>query len=595
MRAMKLIIPFYKLFGRPGRHRRIFPIAKRFWRYAACAGCLVILSAACDFAFPLLSMYIIDNIIPVKRYGRLNLICFGMIFILLSRWLSNFLSSFLISVFRDRTLLLIQRELISHIKRLPLNYFHRHQSGYIASQVMNGVWSLEPLFADSIFNFARLVFILAVGILFISSLNGKMVVIACLSIALVFVVSGLFKTKLRALNAEEQRKTNEAFARLTESLAAYYTEKIFVREKFEALRVFGKLKEMTKYRHKVSFVSTLVRTLNNLVIAAMSLFFLWYGGIQVIEGNLSLGEYVAINSLLASINAAAAALLSISVVFHRTAGLLPNIYQILEMEPESRLLPDVQLTTSKISGEILFEEVYFSYDEVKPVLKGISFEAKGGQIIGIVGRSGAGKTTLVNLIPRLYRANAGTIKIDGIEIDRFRLDDLRRQITIVPQEVFLFGGTIMDNIRYGKPDVTLEELMHAAELAGIHSFIMGLPDNYHTIVRENGRNFSSGQRQRLAIARAILCDPRILVLDEATSGVDLKTETEILSGLEAFMRRRTTIIVSHRPSVIEHVDRVFILADGRLMELDRKDLLLQARNNSYMAGPGLSAGTGMSG
>ena len=561
---------FYHVRGRLSQHKMIFLIVKRFRKYAIYAGGLVVFSAACEFTFPLLSMYIIDNLIPTNRYILLNLMCLGMIFVLVSRWIANFLSAYLTSVFRDRILLLIQCALIKHIKKLPLSYFHKHSGGFITSQIMNGVWALEPLFADPIFSFARLGFILAVGILFVANLNQQMVVIGCISIMFLLIASRFFRRKLRTLNVEEQRKTNEAFAKLTESISVFYTEKIFVREKFEARRVFAKLKEMTKYRHKVSLISSLTRTLNNFIMATMSLIFLWYGGVQVMNGNLSIGEYVAINSLLASINGAAVTLLSINVVLHKTSGLLQKIYEILETEPEpesSRVLPSTRPRI--LFGNIRFANVCFSYDGAKPVLENVSFEVQSKQMIGIMGSSGVGKTTLINLIPRFYKITAGRITIDGVDIDQFQLSDLRRQVGIVPQEVFLFSGTITDNIKYGRPDATLDEVMQAAELAGIHSFIMSLPENYNTMVNENGSNFSIGQRQRLAIARAILSDPRILILDEATSALDLGTEAEVLRALETFMRARTTIIVSHRPSVMEYVDRVFILSDGCLLEVTR--------------------------
>jgi ATP-binding cassette subfamily B protein len=250
-----------------------------------------------------------------------------------------------------------------------------------------------------------------------------------------------------------------------------------------------------------------------------------------------------------------------------------RVFEVLDTEPDMRDAPDAR-PMPRIEGRVEFKDVTFGYDERQPVLKEVSFTVEPGEMIGLVGPSGAGKSTAINLLCRFYDANQGAIEIDGIDIRDVQLESLRRQIGIVLQEPFLFVGTIAENIAYGKPEASLEEIMQAAQAANAHEFIIHLPDGYDTLVGERGARLSGGERQRISIARAILKDPRILIFDEATASVDTETEHKIREAIDRLVAGRTTYAIAHRISTLKHADRLIVLEKGRVVEAGTHEELM---------------------
>jgi ATP-binding cassette subfamily B protein len=290
------------------------------------------------------------------------------------------------------------------------------------------------------------------------------------------------------------------------------------------------------------------------------------GGVMVYHHQMSLGNFWAINAYLTLVYGPLQWFAQVNQWFSRAMAGAERIFEVMDTEPE----PYARATHAAhhaIAGTVEFDGVRFGYDKSNPVLKGLTFTANPGEMIGLVGKSGAGKSTTINLICRFYEPDAGSLKIDGIDYRDFSLQDMRRQIGIVLQEPFLFNGTIAENIAYGKPGASLDEIIEAARAANAHSFILGKPDGYDTMVGERGAKLSGGERQRVSIARAILHDPRILILDEATSSVDVETEKQIQEAIGRLTKGRTTFAIAHRLSTLRNADRLIVLDGGKIVEM----------------------------
>ena len=292
---------------------------------------------------------------------------------------------------------------------------------------------------------------------------------------------------------------------------------------------------------------------------------MWYGGRQVIDGAVSPGELFAFVLFAGILIGPFSSAARVFAQIREAQGATARVFEILDTQSEIRDLPNA-IALPPVSGHIAAEHVSFAYDARQPVLTDVSFEATPGELVAIVGPTGAGKTTVMNLLHRFYDPTEGRITVDGIDLRQVTLESWYRQIALVPQETILFGGTILDNIRYGNRDATEEAVKEASRAAYAHDFIMGFPDQYQTLVGEKGINLSGGQRQRIAIARAVLKNPRILLLDEATSSLDTESERLVQEALERLMKGRTTVVIAHRLTTIQRADRILVLDKGRVVE-----------------------------
>jgi subfamily B ATP-binding cassette protein MsbA len=430
---------------------------------------------------------------------------------------------------------------------------------------MNDVTVIQNVLTDTPIDSAKQIVTFVGGTGFLLAMNWQLCLLILVLLPLLVVVAKLFGRRLRALSTTIQDQTADVSTLVEEVIAGIRVVKSFVQTKREEQR-FAKqiLTTLDLSLRRAMVMAVFVPTITFVTFAAAAAV-LWYGGRQVIEGSVSPGDLFAFvlfaGILIGPFGSAARVFAQIK----EAQGAMQRVFEILDTVPEVADSP-VAVDLPPVQGHVRAESVSFAYDPRQPVLVDVSFEAKPGQIVAIVGPTGSGKSTVINLLHRFYDPTAGRITMDGHDLREVRLDSLYRQIALVPQETILFGGTIRDNIRYGRESAPESEIIAASRAAHAHDFIVGFPDQYDTVVGEKGINLSGGQRQRIAIARAILKDPRVLLLDEATSALDTESERLVQEALERLMVNRTTFVVAHRLSTIQRADRILVLNKGRLVE-----------------------------
>lgn len=467
----------------------------------------------------------------------------------------------------------------AHLQRLSLGFFARHRTGEILSRLMNDITVVQTTLTEAPIDSTKQVVTLVGGIAFLLVMNWRLCTLILLLLPLLVLVARVFGKRLKALSTDIQDQTASITTLVEEVISGIHVVKSFVQTRREEVR-FGshvhRALQLALRRARV--LAVFIPTITFLTFAAAAVV-LWYGGKQVIEGTVSPGElfaFVLFAGILIGPFGSAARLFA---QIKEAQGAMRRVFEILDTQPDIQERPGA-ISMPPIVGHIVVSHVSFAYDPRQPVLSDVSFETTPGEVVALVGPTGAGKTTLINLLHRFYDPTDGRILIDGHDLREVRIETLYRQLALVPQETILFGGTILDNIRYGREEASEHEVIEASRAANADEFIVGLPDGYRTIVGEKGVNLSGGQRQRLAIARAILKNPRVLMLDEATSALDTESERLVQEALERLMAGKTTFVIAHRLTTIQRADRILVFNKGRLVE-QGDHVSLMARKGLY--------------
>jgi ATP-binding cassette subfamily B protein/subfamily B ATP-binding cassette protein MsbA len=458
----------------------------------------------------------------------------------------------------------LRSRLYAHLQRLSLSFHARAGVGDLIYRVTADTYAIQTLAMNGLFPILSAVLLLGGMLVVMIRLDPLLTAVACGVAPLLFAGIGLVNRRLTAAAMEMRERESEVYQIVQRNLSAIKVVQAFSREGAEHGRFVAGSRASLRSGLRLYTLQTAYGAATNVLIAAGTGAVLWVGAHQVWSGRLSVGEMIVFVSYLAALYAPINAIVQTwGLIQGATAGVV-RVFTILDAEPAVR---DGQGTLPPpVRGEVEFRAVCFSYPDGAPALRGVDLRVKAGECLAIVGPTGAGKSTLVSLVPRFYDATAGQVLIDGIDVRTLRCADLRRQISMVLQPPIVFPVSIHDNIAYGRPEATRAEVEAAARMAQAHDFVARLPAGYDTIVGEQGATLSEGERQRLTIARAVLRRAPILILDEPTSSVDVTTEASIMDGLEGLIERRTTFVIAHRLSTVRRADRIVVLREGAVVE-----------------------------
>jgi ATP-binding cassette, subfamily B, bacterial len=550
------------------------------WIFVVGLICLM-LSSIMLMAFPYFAGKLLDLASgkPVPYFSSINAIALVLLAILVIQSLFSFTRVYTFAIVSEKSLADIRNAVYKKILGLPIPFFDNRRVGELTSRITSDVSILHDTFTVTFAELIRQVLTLIVGIGVIFYFAPKLTLFMLLTFPAIILLALFFGKAIRKFSRQVQDKLAEANTIVEESLQAITVVKAFTNELFEQARYKKSLTEVVAValrsaRYRGLFISFVIFALFGGIVAVV-----WYGATLVQSGEITVGDLLSFVLYTTFIGGSIAGLGDIYAQVQRSIGASERILEILGQKGEQEE-PSGQL---KLYGDIAFKEVTFAYPTRLDytVLNDLNFSIKAGEKVALVGQSGSGKSTIINLLMRFYPLTKGIISVDGKNSDVYNLSAYRGNIGIVPQEVMLFGGSIRENIAYGKPGASEDEIVMAAKKANAHEFISRFPEGLNTLVGERGVKLSGGQRQRIAIARAILKDPAILVLDEATSSLDAESEILVQQALEKLMEGRTTIIIAHRLSTIRKVDRIFVIKDGKLAETGTHTELTQQQNGIY--------------
>lgn len=561
---------------------RMLTYFRPFVGLVAMAGLMAVVVNAAELASPYIMKVAIDDYIMGDRtdvsIGVIGMLYFACVLV---GSVSNYTHTILLNTIVQKIIHSIRMQLFSHIQRMPLSFFDQNSSGRILTRVTNDVEALNEMYTGVLVALFRDVFLLIGITITMFSLNAKLALVSFSVVPVIMLITALYKPRAVANYRRVRALIAQINGFLAENLSGMRLVQIFnrQREKYREFRELnGRYNEASLLEVKLmSFFRPSAELVNNLGISIL----IWYCAPGVFQSALEVGVLYAfityirkffgpINDLADKVNVILSGMVSADRIF----DILDNNEGIEDLD-EGSSIPDVQ-------GRIEFRNVWFAYKDEDWVLKDVSFTIDPGQTVAFVGATGSGKTTIINLIGRFYEIQKGQILLDGVDIREYRLRDLRTRIAVVMQDVFLFSGDIVSNIRLDNESITDEEAVRAAQYVNAHHFIEELPSKYHEVVHERGSTLSTGEKQLLSFARAIAFDPSILVLDEATASIDAETEKIIQESLAKISKNRTTLIIAHRLSTIRNADKIIVIHRGRIREIGRHDDLVAA--NGVYAG-----------
>jgi subfamily B ATP-binding cassette protein MsbA len=516
---------------------------------------------------PLLQKTVLDNAIPNKNLQLLAWVGWSVVALYLVRGFISYSLNYLIGWLGQRVIFDMRYQSYRHLQRLSLAYYDGKQPGKIMTRLTSDIDVIQYALTSGFVSFLTDLATVLIAVTWLFLLEWRLALMTLTVLPLYVVNYKLLLKKIRDVSVALQERREIMIANFTEKLAAIAVVKAFVRESHETEYAMQTVKdnfalgmEQTRLNRILGSTSQLIRMLGTAAL-------MWLGGALVLknDGTLTAGSLWAFYGYTNYLFDPAVRLVDFNVQVQWALAAVDRVFETLDTRPEIIDSPNA-VYLSSIKGAVAFEDVTFGYDPEQPVLRNITFSVNPGEIIAIVGPSGAGKSTLVNLLARFYDVNEGVVTIDGHDVREVRLESMRRHLAMVTQETILFSVSLKENIRYGKKDASDQQVITAAKSADLHDFIMSLPDGYETKIGEDGIKLSGGQKQRMSIARAILADPRILILDDATSALDSHTEANVQAALAQLMQGRTSFVIAHRLSTIMNANRILVLNEGRIVD-----------------------------
>jgi ABC transporter fused permease/ATP-binding protein len=542
----------------------------------------LILTSGTALLFPWLLGNLIKSV-EVKDFDKINEIGLFLIIVLTLQSVFSYYRIYLFVNYTENTLASLRQAIYSHMIKLPMKFFADQRVGDLNSRLSSDISQIQDTLTTTIAEFLRQFFLIVGGIILLLFISPKLTLLMLAIVPVVAVAAVIFGRFIRKISKKVQDNIAESNTIVQETLQGITNVKAFANEFFENNRYKKSTEIIVKNaiqggKYRGAFASFIIFCLFGAIVAVI-----WYGVILASTGDLFIGDLIKFILYSVYVGASFGGIAELYAQIQRAVGATERVFEILDEQPEILNITNDNVIKTRIEGRVVFENLAFTYPSRKEiqVLKSINLSVNKGETIAIVGPSGSGKSTIVGLLLRFYDPESGAILIDGKDARQFSLTELRNNMAIVPQDVLLFGGTIRENIAYGKPGASVEEITEAAKKANAIEFIDTFPEKFETIVGERGIKLSGGQRQRIAIARAVLKDPSILILDEATSSLDSESERVVQEALDKLMVGRTSFVIAHRLSTIRKADKIVVIEKGEVRESGTHQELMQLEKGLY--------------
>lgn len=553
--------------------RDFFPFFRRHWKKGAVGAGLIIFNGLLAFPQPIILRYLIDDVILGHRLSLLVPVILLVLAVAVIGRLTGMLSHFVLNRYDKELVLDIQEALFSRVLQYPKAFFDKNETGYLMTRLSRDVNGVTWFFSETVVHFVQNVVFFAGGAALLLYLEWRLAMAVLLVVPIVLYSSRFFSKRIRALSHATMEQDGKVASRFQEMLTSIPLIKAFNTEVRTVRRIVKEIRRSNRLSLETSALNTVANMTIGLAPDIIRFFIFALGAYWIITDRWTLGSLYAFQAYMGHVMAPAHLFASINLQLQQSRTSLERISALFHILPEEK--PGVGIEVNRLQGHIEFRNVTFSYDGRDPVLDHVSFQVKAGERVAIMGPSGVGKTTFLSLILRFYKPTDGEILFDGRPASDYELGSLRRRIGYASQIPVILSGTIMENLRYGNPEASEEEVIRACRIVEIHQFIISLPEGYETKVGERGINLSEGQKQRLSMARALIKNPDILIFDEPTSALDSMTERSIFESLPQALAGRTLFIVAHRLSTVRGADQVFLLDENHLLAVGTHESLLR--------------------
>ncbi|MCG2754354.1 MAG: ABC transporter ATP-binding protein/permease [Desulfobacteraceae bacterium] len=561
------------------KHRRLLALIKDNWfRLFLAMACMMVIALATS-ATAFLVKPALDDIFFNKDSKMLMLIPIVVIIIYLLRGLGMYGQAYLMNYVGESVIRRLRNSLYDHIQDLPISFFHKEKTGTLMSRITNDVGVIKGMVSTAVTGALKDVFTIVGLTIVLFYRDWKMALFAFVILPIAFIPVVEFGRRVRKISTGCQEAAGDLSSFLHETFAGNKIVKAFGMEQYEKERFHEKALNLFKLEMKAVIASSLSSPIMEVLAGLGIAFIIWYGGSKVISGTSTAGTFFSFMAAVLMLYDPVKKLSGLNNAIQQGLAASDRVFDIIDRKSEIAE-DDNPVEIQSMPHSVIFDNVFFKYEE-EMVLKNISLDVKAGEILALVGMSGGGKTSLVNLIPRFYDVTKGAILVDGIDIRKASISSLRKQIAIVTQEPILFNDTVRNNIAYGNQNASQEDIENAAKAAYAYDFIQSFPDKYDTIIGELGARLSGGEKQRICIARALLKDAPVLILDEATSSLDTESEMLVQKALENLMKGRTTFVIAHRLSTIDYAHRIVVIVDGRIVEEGEQEELIARRGEFY--------------